>query len=840
MGPAPTTDNPNCQFCNHFNNTSGRITALAYDGAGTLYAGSAAGGVWKQTVGSASWTPLTDDQDSLVVGSLALDPNNSQTIYAGTGEPNRSDSLDSAGVLKSTDGGAHWTLLGKDLFGAANKTTPDCPDFLGLAHQCGVHISNIAVDPTNDSNVLVGADDGVYRSTSGGADGSWSAATFYKTDGSTIVPTGAAPLSVDSMFFVPMSSTVYAMVGNNVSFLSDANDGLYRSTDGGATWRPFGTCDVTCAGGRGALAYAPSDPKVMYMTIANDAGASLGVWRSPDDGATWTQTTGSFTYGGTNPDLFGGSFPSASTNLETGWYNQYIAVDPNDSGRVYVGGIDIWESVDSGSTFTNITRVYGANTYHVHPDQHAIAFVGSPAATGYATPAYFGNDGGVYHLTEAPGGFNWTDDNGNLSLTQFYSVGYGEDMGAVSIYAGAQDNGTQKDAAGAFSGVGGGDGGFVAVNTSDPTNVWLENANGNIHHSIDGGTNYRVDGELNILGGFLKPIAMDPHNPNHVLAAGSSIYETTRDSAAGTGQAWHDIADNVMTHDRETATALAFAPSDTTGKTWYLGGNEGTLKVASDDGASFTDISAGTSDRYVTSIGPARDDAKNVVVTYAGFNSADGKTSAGHVYLTRDGGSSWTDITNNLPDAPVNTVLRNGTDDNTFYAGTDTGFYMTIDGGGHWMKYNNGMPNVPIYDMVDTGANILAATHGRGMYAVLDSYLPTSVMPSAPTAVHATTGDEQATVSWTAPDYNGSSPITAYTVTASDGSQVSVDGNTTSATVLGLTDGTPYSFTVTAGNASYASAPSAPSNTVTPAPGPPPGPPMNVSATPGNGSATIT
>ena len=422
IGPQPTNNPSGANTGNVFGGslgfptTSGRVTALAVDTADatgqTVYLGGAAGGVWKTTDGGAHWTPLTDNQPSLAVGSIAIDPNNHNTIYVGTGEENFSgDEFYGAGILKSTDGGATWKQMGASTF--AQVLGPQTG---------GAMIGGIAVQPGNSNVVLAsvsffvgGTVGGVYRSTDAGF-------TWTEVSGAN-APIGFAatgivfdPASVAS----PTGATVYAAMGN---LFGETANGIYKSADSGVTWSKL-TTGLPASGsnigmGRITLALAPStsgNTAWLYATIADASVASndlLGVFKSTDGGSTWTklnECTSRF----------------AIINC---WYANTVGVNPANSGFVVVGGgaytndsTSLFKSTDGGTTWTNSTVgtdfTLGSTNVRPHVDTHAFAF----AANGVNPPRFYvGNDGGVWR-TDDPGPTPplWVDLNATLALSQFY------------------------------------------------------------------------------------------------------------------------------------------------------------------------------------------------------------------------------------------------------------------------------------------------------------------------------------------------------------------------------------------------------------------------------------
>lgn len=689
IGPAPTSAN------NGWGATSGRVTALAYDGPHhILYAGGAAGGVWKSANNGVTWAPLTDTQPSLAIGALALDPSNPLIIYAGTGEPNFSvDSYYGDGILKSINGGATWTVLAQETFSQ------------------NWHISKIVVDPRNTQHVLVAGDLGVWLSTDGGA--SWQQGLgCVNVSGYCITP-DVTDLVVDS---TTNPSTVYAAVGYPFGGLTGTLNGIYKSVDGGAYFStvPIGTGYPTGDSiGRIALARGNANHRLLYMTASDPlSSASLGVWSSTDAGATWTQVARARSAGG--PDLFGND----TDHLEQqGWYDMFLGVDPANDASLYVGGINIFHSTDGGHTWADITHVYNASGPTVHPDQHAIVF----SSAGAPSPFYVGDDGGVYSSTTA--GASWNDNNGNLAITEFYGGSTTANLASSRvIWGGTQDNGTQK-----YTGNPiwpqeiGGDGTLTANDPTNPNIAYQEFPGLGINKTTDGGAHWvpatsGINPNGTDVAEWVAPMIMDPTNPARLLAGTNYLYETT-DGATS----WHAISPSLSPYAALSAIAIARGAPNTI----YVGTGDGHIWATTNDGATWTERTAGTVGTlgyYVTALAVSPTNPLDVVVTFSGF---DGAGNGGHVYRSTNGGASWQDVSKLLPDTPVSSVLRNPTSPTTFYLGTDTGFFFTINGGASWQRYQLGLPGAPIDQLFADGSfsTFVLATHGRGMFT-----LPTSAL----------------------------------------------------------------------------------------------------------------
>ncbi|HLW78240.1 MAG TPA: hypothetical protein VKU44_01455, partial [Terriglobia bacterium] len=359
---------------------SGRTTSIAIDPANPqiVYMGGAEGGVWKSTNGGSTWTPIGDTQVSLAIGAITIDPNNSNTIYAATGEENFSgDSYYGAGILKSTNAGATWTQL-PGVFG--NAQVPCGGDWVG----------GIAVQPKNSSVLLAAVEAcyygqaGIYRSTNGGQ--SWT------------------PAYVPGNAWTPGTAVLFDPGNPQIAYAGLDYGTVMKSVDGGVTWNPASgtganslpSSDV----GRIALAMAPSNTSILYAAIADNSSSNLlGLYKTTDGGADWTQLTNAPNFCATQC-----------------WYDIVLAVSPKDpnfvvAGGVYTyhpGGSAVTTSADGGVTWTD-------QSSGLHPDTHALAF--SPDGS----TLYTGNDGGVW-MTSNPTAtsISWTGLNNTLAITEFY------------------------------------------------------------------------------------------------------------------------------------------------------------------------------------------------------------------------------------------------------------------------------------------------------------------------------------------------------------------------------------------------------------------------------------
>jgi len=690
LGPKPETD-PS------YGNIAGRITALALDGS-TLYAGAADGGLWvsqNPTAPSPTFTPIGDNLPSLSIGAIAVDSTTTpHTIYVGTGEPNGSqDSYYGVGVLKSTDGGQTWTLGGGNM------------DFTGSA------IFKLIVDPVNPQILLAAVTEsgryatndltpsapaiGIVRSTDGGA--TWQ----------NVLEQGAH--SGTDLTYI--SGIYYAAI---------RGVGMFKSADQGATWQainsPVGTVTATnfyrvSLATRGSTLYALIVDTQGLPDGASDCASCTGLADSIDGGNTWSSLPlPSGIYGSNNQ----------------GAYDQFVAA-PAASTSLVVGGIDVWTAAAGNSNWTNLTNAYTLGT--VHPDEHAFVAVDS-------THWYIGNDGGVWYTADA--GASWSNLNATIGAIQFYSVS-ADQATAGRLWGGSQDNGTALAQAGTPIWISklGGDGGYTAINPSNPQQLFAENFLYSLQRSDDGGATFSQ-----VITGALTSEASEFYVP-YVLAPGSSglTYLAAQSVWRGPAkpdspnQGWQAISGN-LTHPQgnldpsgDDLTAIAVAPSSA--DVVYAGAYDGSLSVTQ----NATDTQSAQS-----WTNPHQEFNFNGPVTAIAVSAADPNTvywglgfigRAAVLYKSTDGGKTAVNIAGNLPGTPINAIVLDAANPDAIYVATDVGVFAAGDGGAgatvqgvgeRWARIGDNLPAAGVLSLALTNAGgtptLVAGTHGRGAWSI--------------------------------------------------------------------------------------------------------------------------
>ncbi len=687
--------------------TGGRVTAVAAvpGSPHTLYVGTASGGLWKTVNNGSTWEPAFDDQSVHSIGDVAVAPSRPQTVWVGTGEANARNSVSwGDGVYKSTDGGKTWKRMG--------------------LHDTR-HVGRVAVRPTDPDTVFVAAighlwgpnrQRGLFRTRDGGA--TWEQVLAPDAD------TGCVDVAIDPA----MPDTVYAAAycvrrgpysGPNPATQFGAAAGLYKSTDGGSTWRRLTAGLPTRPCGRCGLAVAPSDPRVVYAVVQTDRTAAAtiagqgpgnggdvekgGLFRSGDRGATWEKIN----------DLCPRPF-----------YFGQVRVDPRDPQRVYVLGVPLFASADGGKTF----RADAAPG--VHADHHALWV--DPADPDRLVD---GGDGGVYFTYDR--GRTWEHVN-NLPIGQFYGACV-DNRTPYFVYGGLQDNGTwggpsrtrrpEGISNADWRRVMGADGFQCRVDPLDPGTVFCEGQYGMLrrvvvrdNHETDirprpasaRSPAYRFNWE--------SPLVVSPHEPHTLYYGANHVFRS-----ADRGDHW-DVISPDLTRGKpgpspdggHTLTALAESPLRQ-GVLW-AGSDDGLVHVSRDGGASWSEVGGNVPDvpaeRWVSRIECSPFAEGQAFLALDRHRRDD---DSPYLFRTDDFGQSWRPLATDLPPTgPVFVVRADPHNRWLLYVGTEAGLFVSPDAGRHWLPFRNGLPAVPVHDLVlhPRDRELLVATHGRGLFVI--------------------------------------------------------------------------------------------------------------------------
>lgn len=752
LGPQPLQSN-GCQGCFPYGLVSGRIEVIVTDPISTniAYFGSDGGGVWKTTnccSAATTWTHVTDDENlyGLAVDDLVIDPNNHNILYGGTGDLNfGSFSFGTVGVLKSTDYGETWELLGTDVFTPGYPRPTSFPQYQA--------IGKVRVDPRNSNTVIAGTKTGLFFSYDAGVN--WT--------GPCLTNNFSAQRQDITGLIVHDNGTntlLYAAVGTrgfNTTVQPDLNlngaNAVYSTTvpSNGcpASWNLLntgwpagtggGTPYPTNTIGRVEIAMAPSNPNVIYAQVADipNAGGHLGVWRTDNGGATWVQASG--------PSGPGGCDGPGNQS----WYNQILAVDPNNSSTVWMGTIDQFRSTNAGATFSNASCGYSGGT-DLHVDQHALAYVG-----GTSNQLLIGSDGGIYYSPNANAAdinsVTFTQLNNTVSTIEFYSgditnnFAYDTDPG---INAGAQDNGSSvfvwnniPPGPAIWQVKRGGDGMYARIEQLQGLRWYQESQNGNIYVSTTGPNGTYVSAENNWGGdrlSFVFPYEMDKFDCSggsvcgHMIAGTYRVWETI--SGAIPATSWYinspDLTKNTL-GNRSFINQLSYAPTDNS--IAMVGTNDGNVQFGfglGQGGANTASWVNVTDNNTILPNRPVLDVTVHHITPTIGFAAVGGfdnntPSTPGHVFqVTCNADCSsftWENKTGNLPNIPADSIITNPNIPEQVFVGTDWGLYYTNDirqDPPVWEHFTAGLPAIMIWDMaVDREGTTLAVfTRSRGAY----------------------------------------------------------------------------------------------------------------------------
>lgn len=609
-----------------------------------LYAGAASGGIWKSTDEGNRWRPIGDQLASLSIGAISLDPFDPEIVYVGLGEPHYSlDSFHGAGFLRSLDGGKNWELLSSDVF-------------------LDYTFSRIVPNPRRHGFLYAATSRGVLRSLDYGA--TW----VQLLDGP----------ATDLLLDPKSPNTLIASVGLP---WGNARNGLYKSTDAGASWKRL-TKDLNANAsdlGRIQMDQCQGYPNVIYAALYGHGSGLVGLYKSTDFGDSWIRMPNAPSYGGGQA-----------------WYDNCIAVSPNNPNILFVGGYSTFRSVDGGETWEDNTRSYSGG--QVHPDHHYLVFSPTDART-----VYLCTDGGVFRTRNL--GQSWESISNGMGTVQFQSVDV-HPTDANIAYGGTQDNGTNKFTGSTeWTNVFLGDGGVTRVNWKDPNVVYTEYVNLTILKSKDAGKNW--DGATNGIDPregklFYAPYNLDPNDPDTLVAGAQRVYRST-DAAEN----WTPISPILG------ARVSAVTVAQNIGSVIYAGTNDGHVWVTPNTGKSWYEISKGLPKGYVSDICVDPRNARRVYVAFGGW-------SPDRVWKSNDAGGSWQSVADNLPPMPIQAVTLDPRHPSTVFVGTSIGVFASDQGGLRWKRYGQGLPNVPVFSIV-ANANtkwLTIGTHGRGSWRI--------------------------------------------------------------------------------------------------------------------------
>jgi photosystem II stability/assembly factor-like uncharacterized protein len=674
----------------------GRIMAIAVDPRPTMAAthwlvSGQHGGVWETLDGGSTWTPKTDGLPSLAIGSIAFASSNPQIVYAAAGE------WQVGGLYRSTDGGTNWTVSAQSTFAPPGGDKTVCSD--------------LRVDPANPDILMATltswfdhANQGIYRSTNGGLN--W-----------TQIKVGAAQgIVVDSTNF----DHQYVAIGRDHAGFNVpvGNNGVWRSLDRGLTFNkltlPWNTGEAAQFG-RAEVGISPSNPNIVYALVQNFIDGDS------NDGRPWGffKTTNAWA---TTPTWTRLNLPPE--------FPEVMTVDAVDSNRVHAGGFTQYYFFDG----TNWN--FGPNNFLIHVDQESMAFAGNRLL--------IGNDGGLVSTTDS--GTTWTSHSKGLRVTEYRS-GAVHPTNPNGAMGGAYDNGTSQTTGSLrWRNIAWGDGGYTAYSLANPDNAFMFSDQGSLGRTLDNNATQQTTVIDSVGRAFNYPIERCPNSDGVVLAGSDNLWKSTNFFAAGGPTFTSNSPDVAM------ITAIGFAASDTTCKTYAFGTSTGAIRLTKDGGTTWTDIDPVNQVRdgevsYLT-FGAT---ANVLYAALAGFDSNTGSGRSEHLYETQNAlaaSPTWTDISPPV-DVPHRSIAVNPGNVNEIYAGTEIGVFATSDRGATWshLGIETGMPNVPVIDLRLNArtAVLVAFTTGRGAFRLPISAPVTGITLSPTADAHVRDGSTAAT-----------------------------------------------------------------------------------------------
>ena len=685
--------------------TSGRVVDIAVHpkNKDMWYVAAASGGVWLTTNHGITFSPIFDSYGSYSIGCVEISPSNPNTIWVGTGENNNQRSVAYGdGVYRSLDGGKSFTNMGL-------KTSE--------------HIGNIIIHPTNENIVWVaaygpvwssGGERGVYKTIDGGK--TWERTLFVSDE------TGIAEIAIDPKNPDILYASAHQRRRSESSYIGGGPESsLYKSEDGGKTWREIIQGLPKGDMGRIGIAVAPSDASYIYAIVEGRYGKA-GVYSSTNKGETW----------------------SKQSNFNTsGNYYQEIFVDPLNKQKIFAMDTYMHHSEDGGKTF----KPTGESNKHV--DNHCIVI--DPENTDHWI---VGCDGGIYETyTHAK---EWKYYS-NLPIIQFYKVTTDNAAPFYSIYGGTQDNNSMGGpaATGNVSGIlnsdwfitNGGDGFESATDWSNPNITYAQAQYGwLVRYDKVSGEKVPIQpmpgkGEAPYRWNWDAPLLVSSHDPSTLYFAANKLFKTTnkgddwsaispdltqqldRNKFKLMGQVW--TMDAVMKNASTTIYGNIIALDESPKKKGllYAGTDDGLIQVSENDGQTWTKFSIFPGVPINTRVNMLTASLHDENTVFAVFNSQRQGDFKPYILKSLDKGKTWTSISSNLPERGNSYCLKQDhVDPNLLFVGTEFGAYFSNDAGLNWTKLS-GLPTIAVYDLdIQKRENdLVAATFGRGFY-VLDNY----------------------------------------------------------------------------------------------------------------------
>jgi photosystem II stability/assembly factor-like uncharacterized protein len=654
-------------------NIGGKINHIAIHPSNPkiIYLSTPNGGIFKTTDAGKNWTPIFDNQPSLSVSYICFNPQNSETIWAGTGDVDiQGYPVVGAGVFKSTNGGQDWTAQGLKETGIISKIAIDPND------SQIIYASTMGIPMSPDSNR------GLYKSTDGGT--TWAKKLYISTDA------GIIDFILDKTNSQHIIAAAFdRLAGDTVYKTGGSGSGIWESMDGGTNWNLQNTTQgiPTYTFSRIGFHQHSKYPNIVFAAITDKSTQGYKtLLKSNDYGSNWASTT----------------LP-ASVSSPYDWYFGRIYSDPNDTNELYLMGVDQYKSNDGGGNWARCTPVWSADI--VHGDGHGMAFLGSDSI-------YLATDGGLYLSTNNAA--NWTNAD-NIPNTEYYRIAINPFLQG-NYSGGAQDNGTSDgsyDTYDTWQKTYGGDGFQPLFDYEDDQVRYFTTQNGNVSSSNRSGILSRGGGSR---PNWDMPFIMSRFNPKILYAASEYVVKNVNGENGSFKKSSPDLTGG-------TGNISALAENNVTPNLIYAGTSTARAWRSYNAGKTWDSITPGLPKRYITSIKTSYIDSQLIYISHTGYRLNE---YIPHIHRSYNNGTTWEDISKNLPPVGINDICTWPKNDSILFVATDAGVYASLDAAQTWQHLGKDMPLYPVFDIeIDTITHrLIAGTFARSMLSFpLDSII---------------------------------------------------------------------------------------------------------------------